>query len=82
MTSKNTIQKTVTQEKWNNGKRLVEEVIESSNWDLNKVLSYKHLERVRGFICHLAMTFDILFPFLKGFHLTLASHLPKRDKQG
>jgi len=26
------------------------------------------------------MTFDILFPYLKGFHLTLCNHLPKRDE--
>ena len=28
------------------------------------------------------MTYDILFPFLKGFHLTLASFLPQRDAEG
>ena len=28
------------------------------------------------------MTFDILMPYLKGFHLTLAHHLPGRDGEG
>ena len=28
------------------------------------------------------MTYDSLFPFLKGFHLTLSSHLPNRNEAG
>ena len=43
---------------------------------------YKRLERIRGFFYHLAMVFEIFFPYLKGFHLTLAKHLPKRDEEG
>ena len=45
-------------------------------------LSYKRLERVRGFLCHMAMVYDSIFPYLKGFHLTLANHLPQRDDEG
>ena len=37
---------------------------------------------MRGYFCHLAMTFPILFPYLKGFHLTLSSHLSNRDEEG
>lgn len=33
-------------------------------------------------MCHLAMTYDIIFPFLIGFHLTLCSHLPQRNEEG
>ena len=28
------------------------------------------------------MVFDTFAPYLKGFHLTLAQHLPKRDEDG
>ena len=28
------------------------------------------------------MVYEIIFPYLKGFHLTLASHLPCRDSEG
>ena len=28
------------------------------------------------------MVFDVLTPYLKGFHLLLAAHLPQRDDQG
>jgi len=28
------------------------------------------------------MTYNIIFPYLKGFHLTLCSHLPNRDEEG
>jgi len=46
------------------------------------IFEYKRLEVIRGFLCHLAMTFDIIFPYLKGFHLTLASHLKNRNDEG
>ena len=83
----------VTIDKWNKGKAYIQELIDFTGWDpdmtkLNDIsipdveLNFKHLERVRGYLCHLAMTFPILFPYLKGFHLTLCSHLPGRDKEG
>ena len=28
------------------------------------------------------MAYEMLFPFLKGIHLTLASHLPNRSDEG
>ena len=28
------------------------------------------------------MVYEIFFPYLKGFHLTLARHLPQRDDEG
>ena len=28
------------------------------------------------------MVYETIFPYLKGFHLTLAQHLPKRDEDG
>ena len=85
---------TVTQEKWNKGKGYIVEITKMLNWNPHNFeylkdtvlpgikLNFKYLERVRGFLCHLAMTYPILFPYLKGFHLTLCAHLPGRDKEG
>ena len=43
-------------------------------------LSFKRLGQIRGFLCHLSMLFQMIIPYLKGFHLTLAKHLPQRDE--
>ena len=81
-TSNKEVTKTVTDEKWSKGKLLVQGLVEDLNQSPTRQLSYKRLERIRGFLCHLAMVYDPIFPYLKGFHLTLASHLPKRDQDG
>ena len=82
LTSPTTIQKTVTQEKWSKAKTYIEDLVEKTKNNLNFKFEFKYLERIRGFLCHLGMTYDLLFPFLKGFHLTLCSFLPKRNDQG
>jgi len=76
------VQRTVSQSKWDKGRDYILNLVEILDKDKNRMLEYKHLERVRGFLCHLAMTYEILFPFLKGFHLALCSHLPNRDEEG
>ena len=47
-----------------------------------RMYSYKRLEKIRGYFCHLGMVYDNFMPYLKGFHLTLSQHLPKRDDDG
>jgi hypothetical protein len=32
------------------------------------------MEHTRGFLCHVDMTYLLVTPYLKGFHLTLAAH--------
>ena len=76
------MQKTVTQPKWDKARKYVAELNVLKQRRDGENLNYKWLEQIRGFFCHLAMTYDLLFPFLKGFHLTLASFLPQRDKYG
>ena len=76
------ITKTVTEEKWLKGKGYIKELIKDLKENKNRPLEYKRLERIRGFFCHLAMVYEILFPFLKGFHLTLAKHGPQRSEEG
>jgi hypothetical protein len=83
-TTATTVTKTVAIEKWIKGKNIISEFwsqLNVYNWQTIE-LDYKNLERARGFLGHLSMTFEILVPYLKGFHLTLASYLPQRDKEG
>ena len=81
-TAKNRITKSVPQEKWDKAKKLIAKLKKEIGGNTNKKLSYKELERIRGFLCHMAMVYDVIFPYLKGFHLTLAHHLPRRDEGG
>jgi len=77
------ITQTVSQAKWEKGRAYIVEL--KSFMDAHPVdcvFSYKHLEQIRGFLVHLAMTFDFLKPYLKGLHQTLAYHLGRRDKLG
>ena len=73
------ITKTVTSVKWLKGKQMLDEL---TSLKAKTHLSYKRMEQIRGFFCHLCMVFDTLTPYLKGFHLALASYLPQRDDEG
>lgn len=75
------ITKTISQAKWDKAKGLIDGVAKELI-DHGGHMNYKQLEVVRGFLGHLALTFSIVVPFLKGFHLTLSGHLPKRDIEG
>ena len=81
-TKNETISKTVTDEKWMKGRTLIFDLDSDISKDPSAPVSFKRLERIRGFLCHLAMVYDAIFPYLKGFHLTLAQHLPKRNEEG
>lgn len=81
-TDDGTISKSVTIKKWNKAKNYLAQISNDLAKSKDHKFDYKFLESVRGFLCHLAMTYEILFPYLKGFHLTLSAHLPKRDKEG
>jgi hypothetical protein len=79
-TSKDSVVKLVSQEKWDKAKALVKNLsdIIHLNGD-NTTFNYKELERTRGFLVHLSMTYDMFRHHLKGFHLTLSSHNGQRD---
>lgn len=82
-TTEDTVTKTVTKEKWDKAKNIINDLRKKiSDGGSTPRLVYKELEVARGFLGHLSMTFEVLVPFLKGFHLTLASHLPQRNKEG
>ena len=79
--TKRDITKSVSQEKWQKGKAIIENLSRqiSEEPDGRPSLNRKELERQTGFLNHLTMTFDDMTPFLKGFYLTLNSWRPKRD---
>jgi hypothetical protein len=64
------------------GRVQVEELSEQLSGSPDSKFSYKRLEQIRGFLCHLSITFEVITPFLKGFHLTLCSHLSSQDGEG
>jgi hypothetical protein len=76
------VTKSATKEKWNKAKGLVRELIELAGHDEGHTFNYKQLEQIRGFLCHMAMTYETITPFLKGLHLMLASYLLHRDEEG
>jgi hypothetical protein len=68
------IAKTVTQEKWDKAKYIVQSIAAKVLGDGPLPdLDHKELERQRFFLVHLTMTFSSMVPFLKGIHLTLDS---------
>ena len=76
------ITKTVSQAKWDKAKAQIKSLLDVLLTNPQNLFCYKTLERIRGFLCHMAMTFENMVPFLKGLHMTLAGHLPGRDKDG
>lgn len=42
-------------------------------------LEFKRLERDSGFLYHMTITFDQIFPYLKDFHLNLCGNLRRRN---
>ena len=84
-TDNKSVQKTVEQKKWDKAKSYLKFLSDHRDTvkDYKQVMiDYKKLESIRGFLIHLAMTYEVLFPYLKGFHLTLAQHLAQRDEEG
>ena len=72
-TSSAKVTKSVSQDKWDKGKRILVELKAVLEDDRLAKLSFKVLESRTGFLGHLSMTFEFMVPFLKGFYLTLNS---------
>jgi hypothetical protein len=72
----------VTQTKWDQTKAQLKEALAMIASSLDGLVSYKQLEEIRGFLGYMSMTYLMVTPYLKGFHLTLASHHPGCDKFG
>ena len=81
-TTNGNISKSVTQPKWDKARGIVMKHYKQVVLQEKPEVSYKELERERGFLCHLGLVFEIIMPFLKGYHLELSKHLPQRDQEG
>ena len=76
------ITKTVSQEKWDKGRGMIERRLREAgaSKDARPFLDRRLLERETGFLNHLSMTFETMVPYLKGFYLTLNSWREGRDE--
>ena len=50
--------------------------------DHPRAVPHKLLEIIRGFLNHIALTYEIVVPFLRGFHNTIDSWRDNRDEEG
>mmetsp|Transcript_1680 Transcript_1680/g.2403 ORF Transcript_1680/g.2403 Transcript_1680/m.2403 type:complete len:297 (-) Transcript_1680:2566-3456(-) len=85
LATKDLVGLTVMQEKWDKARSYINQIsslVDSKSLDKNQKPDYKLLESIYGFLCHLGMTYSIIFPYLKGFHLVLSQHLPKQTDEG
>ena len=74
---------TVSQKKWDKARAMIDELLEAfESPDCRPMLNLKNLERKVGFLVHLAMAYPLMFPFLRGFYLTMNSWRQGRDKDG
>ena len=76
------ITKSVNGLKWNKDRDIIAKLKTELTEDPQRSFSFKILKKGRGFLYHMAMTYDQIIPFLKGFHLTLCSHMRQRNEAG
>ena len=81
-TNNGSIIKLVTDLTWNNARDIIAKLKTELTEDRQRSFSFKKLERDMGLLCHMAMTYDQILPFLKVFHLNLCSHTRQRNKTG
>jgi hypothetical protein len=81
-TSPNSVSVSISQDKWDKAKGILLELQQQILLSNNQTVNFKSLEIARVFLCHISMTFEFITHHLKGFHLSLASYLDKRDGEG
>ena len=77
---KGEVYKTVSQERWNKTRNHIKRLKEWA--DDGGLVDRKELERIRGFLVYVSLTFDVIVPYLKGIHLTMESWRDDRDDEG
>jgi hypothetical protein len=82
ITTDSEVRQTVSQAKWDKAMSHISELLSMLAKSPDGLLDYKRLEEIRGFLGHIAMTYLIITPYLKGLHLTLASFHPGRNEFG
>jgi hypothetical protein len=65
-------------DKWDKAKDLLAQLWQE--FDSQATLARKPLEKFRGFFIHLARTYPVITPYLKGTHLTLDGWRDNRDQ--
>jgi len=70
----------VTQEKWDRGKKMIQEIL--NGLVKSVMVSRRRLQQVRGYLNHIAMTYPILMTHLMGFHLTIDGWRKNCDREG
>ncbi|KAL7557429.1 hypothetical protein ACA910_015264 [Epithemia clementina (nom. ined.)] len=51
-------------------------------WSAQALIDRKALQRTRGFLVYVTLTYSSMTPYFKGLHLTLESWRPDRDEDG
>jgi hypothetical protein len=64
----------VSQVKWDRANAQLDELQSMIGSSSDGLVDYKRLEEIRDFPGHISMTYSMVTPYLKGLHLTLASH--------
>ena len=83
VTTKGIVEKTITQLKWLKCKDYLNQLRRSiGSHNYPGPLSHKLLERVRGYLNHIALTYEIVTPFLRSFHNTIDSWRENRTVDG
>ena len=73
---------TVSQKKWDKIKFILKSIRDLFKDSADRPeIDRKDLERKVGFLVHAAMAYPLMFPFLKGFYLTMNSWREGRDTE-
>ena len=73
---------TVSQKKWDRARKLIFKWYDRIKSKNAVKVNFKELESDLGFLVHLAMTYQNIKPFLKGFYATLNEWREGRDDEG
>ena len=73
---------TCTQKKWDKAKAIVEHWHDEVCVNRRRSVNASQMERDVGFLVHLSRTFPAVFPYLKGFYLSLNSWRKGRNDEG
>ena len=79
-TTKDSVYVLVTKEKWTKARSLLADL--RSKLRGSNIIKRKLLQRIRGFLNYVALTYPILMSHLMGFHLTIDGWRGGRDEDG
>ena len=80
--SNDSVFKSIAKSKWDRVLPIVRRILQEINSTLDGKLEFKQLERDRGFLVHIVMTYKTINPYLKGLHQSIDSWRPNREEDG